>query len=226
MTAEQTVVCFDLGGVVVRICRGFAEAAVRAGVDLRETPEIDRVDHAELIRAHQRGRMAEPEYFERIAAERANVYTPAEVERVHRAWLIEDYLGAEDLVHELNARADLTTACLSNTNLTHWRMMLCEDGVFHSPALCAIQHRLASHELGEFKPDRTIYDAAHRALGSPSRVYFFDDLRDNVDAAQEFGWRAFLIDPAGDPPSQVRAALMREGVLSQPGRVPSVTADR
>jgi putative hydrolase of the HAD superfamily len=50
-----------------------------------------------------------------------------------------------------------------------------------------------SHEVGLAKPDPRIYDLTCRRLGvQPEQVAFLDDLPENVEAAKECGWHAFL----------------------------------
>ena len=61
------LVCFDLGGVVVRICQSWAEGCARAGVECRVTPEelanlmpsILPINHA-----YERGEIELDEYAE------------------------------------------------------------------------------------------------------------------------------------------------------------------
>jgi hypothetical protein len=48
-------------------------------------------------------------------------YSPAEFERIHDAWLIEEYPGVDRLVADLIASPRVDTAMLSNTNALHWR---------------------------------------------------------------------------------------------------------
>jgi len=48
---------------------------------------------------------------------------------------------------------------------------------------------------------------------TPGGILFFDDTPANVEAARAAGWRAHLVDPAGDPPAQVRSVLAEARVL-------------
>lgn len=41
---KPTIVCFDLGGVLVHICYEWDEACRYAGVDLRVRPSSERID--------------------------------------------------------------------------------------------------------------------------------------------------------------------------------------
>lgn len=206
------VVCFDLGGVVVRIHSTWEHAAAAAGVAQglppkwgdRATVAAWQVAHL----AHHRGELTSKEYFQRVAGLSEGGYSPEEVGRIHRAWLIGEYAGMADLVGQLS-RGGLLTACLSNTNDCHWDQLLVGQAY---PAVQALQLRLASHELRLLKPERAIYEAAQvRFACRPAEVAFFDDLPENVEAAKAAGWNAERIDPLGDPALQVRKALAAWG---------------
>lgn len=210
-TGVPRVVCFDLGGVVVRICRTWEEACRRAGIDVREperfgAPELARRRH-ELVERYQTGRLACAEYWSAIAEASSGVYTAPEIEAIHCAWTMDEYPGVASLVARLNQRDALLTACLSNTNASHW------NNLASSPAIAALRRRLVSHELRLSKPDPEIYRAAERALeAQPQEIVFFDDLRENVDAAVARGWRAFQIDHTGDTAAQMREHLGALGI--------------
>ncbi|GAB4521033.1 MAG: hypothetical protein Tsb0013_24460 [Phycisphaerales bacterium] len=207
------VVVFDLGGVVVRVCRTWAEACARAGVEVRAPERFAEFELRErrssLSDRYQSGAIACAEYFAGISAATDGLYTPEEVERVHRAWVMEDYPGMEAVITSLND-AGIVTACLSNTNRSHWEGLL---GV--SPACAAIARPLVSHELGAVKPEERIYRLAEERLGAaPGELVFFDDLEPNVSAARRYGWAAERIDHDSDTASQVRGHLEALGMYA------------
>ena len=210
--------CFDLGGVVVRLCRNWEEACVRAGVEVRDSGashELLRMRRA-AVRAYQSGVMDCQEYFQTIAKSTGDLYDAQEVEQVHKAWICEDYEGVEAMVEELREQVWIVTACLSNTNQSHWRILTQSDGPHRpaSPAVNRIEKRLVSHELGLVKPDAAMYECALKALSVEAReIVFFDDTGENIDAALAHGWRAFEIDHRGDPAAQMRDHLTALGVL-------------
>ncbi len=211
------VVCFDLGGVVLRIARSWAEGCVAAGVELRAEGPNTGGTRAEKLRevvdAYQRGAIACEAYYAEIAERLAGGYTPAEVRRVHEAWVFGEYPGMAALIAGLGAVDGLRTACLSNTNHAHWTPLAGPDTACASPAIGALDVHLVSHELGAVKPDEAIYTIAERRLGvPPEAILFFDDLAENVAAARIRGWQAKVIDPAGDPAAQIRAHLEAAGV--------------
>lgn len=202
------VVVFDLGGVVVRICRSWEEACAAAGVPNRPAAAA-RLSSAQAYRAideHQRGALACEAFHAELARVMEGAYSPAEIRAIHEAWTREDYPGIADVVDRLHI-AGVDTACLSNTNASHWEILR------SSPALARIRHRHASHLLGLAKPDPAIYRAFERETAyAPAEILFFDDLAENVSAAEACGWRAHQIDHQADTAAQVLAALARSGV--------------
>lgn len=212
------VVCFDLGGVLVRICRTWEEGCARAGIDVRDpawlSSETARAARSEVVATYQRGEMSSAEYFAAMSRALGGLYDAGEVSRIHDAWLIEDYPGAASLVEELNAVRGVVTACLSNTNAAHWPRLVERGKRREFAASSALSRHFASHLLGVAKPDRGSFEAVERALGVPARrVVLFDDLGENVTAARRAGWAARCIDASGDTVAEMRHWLIDNGVL-------------
>lgn len=216
------IVCFDWGGVILRICSGWDEARERSGLEHRAIAcdASMRARRHALLRAYETGRIACDAFFESVSVEMGRVFSPDEVRRVHDAWLIEEYRGARELIEELRER-NVETALLSNTNQRHWQRHLAVDGKAGDfPAISLLEHRCASHLLGHAKPDRAIFVAAAAAFvrdrGAPREsrdVLFFDDREENVRAARSAGWHAERIDPTTDPPAQIRRILRAREIL-------------
>lgn len=212
------MVCFDWGGVVLRICRSWEEGCAAAGLPVREgsvTPEIRaaRKKHAD---EHQLGLIECATFYERASAATGGRYTPDEVRRIHDAWLVGEYPGVATLIDELAALPRVTTGLLSNTNHAHWvRHHPRQDGSPGDfPTVHRLAHRHASHIMRLAKPDAAIYRAFERATGvAGAHILFFDDLPDNIDAARSIGWHAVRIDHTGDTAAQMRAALREYRVL-------------
>jgi len=221
MPASERVVCFDLGGVLVRICRSWAEACGKAALDERNPEWFASDVWTRLRRAvgdrYQSGQIDCDSYHTELAQQNGGAYTATELRRIHDAWTLEEYPGALELVQALNALPSVTTACLSNTNHGHWVRLANLDGQSEYPSVLALRHRLASHLLGCAKPDPRIYALAFSAFADggrlqPSDVVFFDDLAENVAAARAAGWSAFRVDPSGDTAAQMRRALASAGI--------------
>jgi glucose-1-phosphatase len=209
---DVQLVCFDLGGVLLRICDGWQHACTVAGVSIarRKLDTAARGPLADLIANSDLGRL-DLDAFARAAGPLLGV-DPADVVAVSNAYLLGAYPGADDLLDEL-ANAGIPTACLSNTNESHWRMINDPRHPASLP-LHRLTHRFASHLIGARKPDEAIYAHVERATGVPGRgIVFFDDLPPNVEAAWQRGWRAVRVDPAADPVERIRDHLFDLRVL-------------
>ena len=218
MSGRETMVVFDLGGVIVRICRAWDEGCAAAGIDVRAdtAEEHMKAKRRAISQAYQRGDMTCQEFFERVAQTTGGHYTAEEVSRVHGAWILGEYDGVASLMDELIA-AGVPTGVLSNTNHTHWEQMRTqthEDGTLRFPTPWRVEHPHASHLLLAAKPEREIYERFEAETGfRGEQIVFFDDLIDNVHAANELGWRAHQIDHTGDTATQMRAHLQSLGLL-------------
>ncbi len=219
------MVVFDLGGVVVRICRSWAEACAAAGVPDRD-PEgtlmaPQATDRRLLVRAYETGSIDCEAFFAGIARTTRDLYTVDEFRRIHDAWILDEYPGVATLIDDLHA-AGLATGVLSNTNHRHWLQLTTgPHGPAKFPTPQKVQHLHASHLLQLAKPDSAIYHTFARTVGlsdTPSALLFFDDLIDNVAAARSAGWQSMQINHAGEgdqsPAHQMRAELRRRRVIA------------
>lgn len=219
MATTPTLVVFDLGGVIVKICRSWAEGCRAAGIEVRGdesmgTPESKAARRA-CSEAYQTGKLTCEQFAQRLAATTGGLYTPEEVTRIHDAWLLGEYQGVNRLVRTLRT-AGVATGVLSNTNHAHWERMTRVD--YPTPRL--VDHLHASHLLGLLKPGLEIFREFHRRAAAPGwqdgdagRIVFFDDLAENVEAARAVGWQAELIDHAGDTARQMERHLRARGVM-------------
>ncbi len=215
--SAPSVICFDIGGVLVRICRSWAEACEKAGVPVhaREwlTGEQAIAARAVVMRAYQNGELSTDAYYQGLLGALERHYTLDEIESIHDAWLLDEYSGIGELVAELGELPGVTTACLSNTNQRHWDVLVPSGGAARFPSVMALGRRFASHLMGASKPDAKIFLDFQRELGAePADILFFDDGEPNVIAARSQGWRAEIIDPLGDTSSQLRAHLQAHGL--------------
>lgn len=209
------LVCFDWGGVILRICRGFDEARARAGFDARPIagePELQARRHA-IVHKYETGKIECDEFFGSISDAIDGAYSPDEFRTIHDAWLIEEFSGAASVIDDLHERA-VETAMLSNTNHRHWaRHAQTEHGPAF-PIAAGLRHPHASHLLGHAKPEPEVFASFESATGfSSHEILFFDDLLGNVEAARAAGWRAERIDHDADPPAQMRGILESLGLI-------------
>ncbi len=214
-------VCFDLGGVLVRIARDWAEGCQLAGYPVRGASAggaLGRV-RGELMQRFGLGQLSEDEWLEQLERGMNGLYTREEMRRIHHSWTRGEYSGALELVEELNDKG-VVTACLSNTNQAHWTRLVHHDGVAalpgepEYPCVLRLRHAHASHLHGLAKPDPEFFRAFEGATGQQGRaVLFFDDLIENVAAARAVGWCAERVDPSVETVPQLRSLLAQYGVL-------------
>ena len=214
------LVVFDLSGVLVRVVDSWADGHERAGI--AGGPPTDRdfePRRLELSEQRQRGELAVAEYYRLVADASGGVYSAADVEAVHGAWLIGEYPGVGAVIDAVHA-ADVETAILSNTDESHWhRQLLDESEAERYASVRRIGHRFGSHLLGVIKPERAVFEAVMAATGfKERRILYFDDSKRHVDASLDVGWGGVLIDREGDPARQMLFELNRRMVtLGQGG---------
>jgi len=202
-------VCFDLGGVLIRICGTWGEALGVCGLQSQNPAADLSLSSFPGLEAHQSGALTEEQYFEQLA-QYLGLSGSDEAVRVHEGIVKEEYHGAFEFVRELNENG-LSTGCLSNTNEYHWRQLLDTE---RFPVMSELQVRLASHELALNKPDPEVFRRfEEEARVEGPEIVYFDDTAGHVEAAKSLGWRAYLIDPAEDPIAQMRQALRTELLL-------------
>ena len=226
---SQKMVVFDLGGVLVRICRSWEEACAAAGETyypaMRE-PDLLEARKA-ISRRHEIGELECDAFFPAMAASTRGMYNERQVRAIHGAWLLGEYDGVGALVDELHD-SGVRTGVLSNTNHAHWVQLM--PVRWHGgrvpvsvhdltpaagyPTLGKIHAPYASHLLGHAKPNVEIHRAFEAAMRvNPEQVLFFDDLADNVAGAKAAGWDVEQVDHTGDTAAQMRAALRQRGIL-------------
>ncbi len=199
------LVCFDLGGVVIRIASGWKEAAKRAGVRLPPNA-ADVIASPEMMRLTEKletGRIGHSAFDRSMAA--LSGLSAAEVAAIHTAWLLEPYEGVAPILEWLR-RHGIATACLSNTSARHWELIHGHGRVALPMRL--FDHTFASHLIGTMKPSAAIYSHVERTTAAaPGRILFFDDNEANIAAASRRGWQAHLIAPPAPPASQMQRTL-------------------
>lgn len=203
------LVCFDLGGVLVRITLDLREAARRAGLSVAHDCPKSFADVPEFAE-YQAGRMDNSAYATALGCVLG--LSPAEAVAVHNHILIEPYPGTQELVLEVGSV--FRTGCLSNTNALHWDEMRGGD---RFPHVRQLEVAVASHEVRLEKPDPAIFARFEELAGlKGSDIAFFDDSVANVRAAAQAGWRSVWINPQGDPAAQIRRALAPPAPLNTP----------
>jgi FMN phosphatase YigB (HAD superfamily) len=219
MSSPIQLVCFDLGRVLVRICDTWNQACDVAKVPQPavEPPPLARRTLLELVSKIEVGEGGDGaiDHFCRELSPHVGL-TCEQVATVWRSWTLGLYAGAAELVRDLRA-AGVTTACLSNTNVLHWRIMN-DPADPQYPVLSALHHRFASHLIGARKPDERAYEHVERQTRTPGgAILFFDDVEENIEAARRRGWRGHVVPRCENPIPAIRDVLQRAGILKSRG---------
>ena len=83
----------------------------------------------------------------------------------------------------------------SNTNRPHVEHF----SKAYAEVLGHFREMFLSSTIGLRKPDAAAYDHVVKAIGAPaSRVVFFDDLAENVEAARAYGLKAVHVKSSAD----------------------------
>jgi putative hydrolase of the HAD superfamily len=196
-------VCFDLGGVLARICHTWGEVLRACGLPSYEPVAAEALSDCPAFDLYQSGRLGLEPYLAALG-EYLGGLGPSEALMAHESILLGPYPGTAELVSDLH-ETGTTTGCISNTNEPHWRSMR-HSGAYE--AISALQHPVVSHEVGMSKPEPDLYRFYASVVGAtPERIIYFDDSELNIAAARSLGWRAYRIDPHGDPSAQMRRIL-------------------
>ncbi|MEX2216665.1 MAG: HAD-IA family hydrolase [Phycisphaeraceae bacterium] len=209
---KPALLVFDIGGVLIRIVHSWSQVFERVGLprhELFDDPKL-AAKVVEFAMAFETGLIDEAEYVARTVA--LTGFDADKVLRAMRGILIEPYPGVHDLLHEVTERNHIRTACLSNTNATHWAMMIGPSDV--AVPVEKLHHRFTSFEIGAMKPSEQVYKHVEKATGvEPSRILFFEDMPANIEGARRRGWQVCPIDNQGDTALQMRRYLQEIGLL-------------
>lgn len=212
-TTSIELVIFDLGRVLLRICDGWEHACELAGVavpDAMRNPAVYEKVYASG-KAYEAGAISTEQHLAQVAG--LTGLSAQQVESLYHAWLCGHYPGAMALLEQVLARP-VKTACLSNTSELHWSTLVADDPP-HGLGLHRLDYQFASHLVRAVKPDPIIYQHVEEQTGiEPTKMLFFDDLPDNVQAARQRGWQGQVIANNGDPVSQLRFHLANYGILT------------
>jgi FMN phosphatase YigB (HAD superfamily) len=201
-----STVVFDLGGVLARVARNWQEAGAKQGLNLTSDRAVEPLSLDPVLHAFQAAEIMESEYYERLSSW-LGIEIP-QAEKLHGDILIYEYPGALALVREIR-ETGLKTACLSNTNEPHWRILL--DPRYH-PAIAALEIPLASHRLEAAKPDVRAYEKTEAAVGN-TEILFFDDTAKNLPPAEARGWQCRHVPPVDNPVPWIREQLVQANLL-------------
>jgi len=211
------IVCFDIGGVLVRHCRTWREGCAAAGLDVREGSESDEAgrERKKLSERLVCGQIGMEEFCRLMSMTTGGLYTPVEIERLHHHWLGAEYHGVGPVVRRLIDAAKVQTGVLSNTNVGHWARLDPRGGVSAEyPTVSLLGNKYASHLLGMAKPMPQIYQKFEELSGFQGpEILFLEDMPENQAAAAARGWQVAPIDYTRETAGQIDGALVEAGLV-------------
>jgi glucose-1-phosphatase len=199
---------FDLGGVIVDIDFGRAIAAWAPYSALQPDELRQSFKHDDQYNRHERGEITANEYFEHLAT---TLQLTATVEQIEHGWnaiFLGEILETRKLVESM--RGVLPCYAFTNTNASH---MATWSRLFPD-VVTAFDRIFASYQLGMRKPERKAFERICMLTGLPAEsILFFDDLAENVRAAQDAGLQGVLVES----PKSVATSLRALGHGCAPG---------
>jgi putative hydrolase of the HAD superfamily len=194
------VVCFDLGGVLVRL-DGARECAASCGLDL---PAFwRRWLECPWVREYESGRCDTDAFAHGLVRWWPALAPADEFLRSFAAWPRALFPGVPEALRALRGRA--RTAVLSNTNVVHWEQ---ENRDWDLEGL--VDEHFLSFRTGRLKPDADAYEEVCERMGvAPAAVLFLDDNLPNVEGARAVGMAAEHVVGFG----AARRVLRERGLL-------------
>ncbi len=185
--SEIKALLFDLGGVLIDF-RGLAEI----GAYMPGNPTVEDVRQrwiqSPALGRFERGRISPGDFGDQFVDEwQLRIDAPSFL-TLFKAWIAGPLPGADALLAQL--RPHFTLACLSNTNVMHWDLILVDHGLGRH-----LHRTYGSHLMGHMKPDPEAFQVVCDDMGlDPDQIAFFDDIEANISAARAFGLDAHLVD--------------------------------
>jgi len=183
--AKKTTLLFDLGGVIV------PWIGLECLAERRETTReniIETLSKSEAFNAYEAGKCNDSEFCTEMIKLFEYDISPEAFALIWNSWVRPPFPGVVSALQHL--KRDYTLACLSNTNVLHWthlKTMLDLEGVF--------DHCFASHLIGVAKPAPESYFIPLKSMGvNANDIVFFDDTKENVNAARKLGITSYLVD--------------------------------
>jgi putative hydrolase of the HAD superfamily len=190
---DADALLFDLGRVVFNIDfpRALACWAGHAGCEPSDLAARWLVD--ESYHHHERGAISDEAFFEGL---RRSLRIPLTDEQFLEGWNAI-FAGEVEGIAPLLERAarHFPLYVYSNTNQPH----IAYFTQIHAHTLKPFRELYYSSTIGHRKPDAAGFDHVVKAIGVPvSRIVFFDDLAENVEAARARGLKAVHVRSSRD----------------------------
>lgn len=196
-----SAVLFDIGGVLIEL-NGLPSIAKLLDSDQSLEDIYKYWMSAPSVIGHETGQLNTDEFAQAVVKDLKLSITPDAFMENFATWIVGTFPDSVDVINAIPSH--IKVAALSNTSDAHWKE------VEATGLTDVIEHLFLSHQIGHLKPSAPAFQAAVDGLGlPPSEIVFFDDVIENVDAANAFG----LLAHQALNPTQARAILTDYGVI-------------
>lgn len=189
--AQETVVVFDLGNVLLPIDLDLTYAAFAHFSDCYNAEDIRQITQDEhLWIPYESGMEDDASFRSRIKNRLSLSCTDSEFDSAFNALLLEFSPSIVSFLSTVKNKFPIYL--LSNTSAIHARVFMKRFDIF---ALFAGIH--LSYEDQLVKPDQRIYrNVVEQNHLTKKNIIFFDDNAANIESAKAFGWDAVQINPS------------------------------
>ena len=197
-TSATRALLFDIGGVLVDVdfARAFAAWSAYSRLPPEELGRRYRID--DFYARHERGEISSAEYFRHVADLLDLSATTDQIEAGWNAIFKGEIATTRALIEEAHQR--FPCYAFTNTNASH----MARWSRLYPGVVAAFDRVFVSHQIGLRKPEPAAFEYVCKATGIPAASFvFFDDLPENVQAAQRVGLRGVHVRS----PADVAAAL-------------------
>jgi FMN phosphatase YigB (HAD superfamily) len=190
---DADALLFDLGRVVLDIDFGKAIACWAAHACRAPSDIAARFVRGEAYRHHEVGKISDADYFDSL---RTSLGVRLTDDQLLEGWNAIFAGEMPDIACLLPRAAEkLPLYVFSNTNRPHVEYF----SKTYAELLGYFRELYLSSTIGLRKPDPAAYDHVVRSIGVPaSRIVFFDDLAENVEAARGRGLKAVHVRSSAD----------------------------
>jgi HAD superfamily hydrolase (TIGR01549 family) len=190
---DADALLFDLGRVVFNIDFPRALACWAGHAGCEPAAMAARFSTDESYHHHERGTISDEAFFDNLRRSLGIAITDEQFLEGWNAIFADEMEGIAPLLER--AAKHFPLYVYSNTNRAH----IAYFTQVHAHTLKPFRELYYSSSIGHRKPDAAGFDHVVGAIGKPaSRIVFFDDLADNVEAARACGLKAVHVTSSRD----------------------------
>jgi glucose-1-phosphatase len=186
LTQPPPIIVFDLGKVLLDFDYRIAAANLAPYASTSAQEIVGLLLDTPLLHRYERGEFSTAQFFDALREE-AGFKAGFDTFALHFTNIFTPVPSMIEMHSRIRARG-FTTVLLSNTN----------ELQFHHiqkryPFVADFNHHVLSFEHRAMKPEVALYRAVESTTGhAGSELIFLDDRGDNIEAARNLGWQAFV----------------------------------